>query len=61
MQLLKDVIDESVMGLTRTMVTREEQDKVPQRAPKKPKQLLQLGILIVDGLSTKSRLCPATK
>jgi len=28
MQLLKDVIDESVMGLTRTMVTREEQDKV---------------------------------
>jgi Protein of unknown function (DUF1640) len=29
MELLKDVIDESVMGLTRTMVTREEQDKVP--------------------------------
>lgn len=28
MQLLKDVIDESVLGLTRTMVTREEQDKV---------------------------------
>ena len=28
MQLLKDVIDESIMGLTRTMVTREEQDKV---------------------------------
>ena len=28
MELLKDVIDESVMGLTRTMVTREEQDKV---------------------------------
>jgi Protein of unknown function (DUF1640) len=30
MQLLKDVIDESIMGLTRTTVTREEQDKVPQ-------------------------------
>jgi Protein of unknown function (DUF1640) len=29
MQLLKDVIDESIMGLNRTMVTREEQDKVP--------------------------------
>lgn len=28
MQLLKDVIDESILGLTRTMVTREEQDKV---------------------------------
>jgi Protein of unknown function (DUF1640) len=28
MELLKDVIDESVLGLTRTMVTREEQDKV---------------------------------
>jgi Protein of unknown function (DUF1640) len=28
MQLLKDVIDESTLGLTRTMVTREEQDKV---------------------------------
>jgi hypothetical protein len=28
MELLKDVIDESVKGLTRTMVTREEQDKV---------------------------------
>lgn len=28
MELLKDVIDESVMGLTRTMVTHEEQDKV---------------------------------
>lgn len=28
MELLKDVIDESVMGLTHTMVTREEQDKV---------------------------------
>jgi len=33
MQLLKDVIDESVMGLTRTMVTREEQDKVPLPKP----------------------------
>jgi Protein of unknown function (DUF1640) len=28
-ELLKDVIDESILGLTRTMVTREEQDKVP--------------------------------
>src|ERR1700759_3324508 len=28
MGLLKDVIDESIMGLTRTMVTREEQEKV---------------------------------
>lgn len=28
MQLLKDVIDESILGLTRIMVTREEQDKV---------------------------------
>jgi Protein of unknown function (DUF1640) len=28
MELLKDVIDESVLGLTRTMVTRDEQDKV---------------------------------
>jgi len=28
MELLKDVIDESILGLTRTMVTREEQDKV---------------------------------
>jgi stress-induced morphogen len=28
MQLLKDVIDESILGLTRTTVTREEQDKV---------------------------------
>ena len=28
MQLLKDVIDECILGLTRTMVTREEQDKV---------------------------------
>ena len=29
MELLKNVIDESIHGLTRTMVTREEQDKVP--------------------------------
>lgn len=28
MELLKDVIDESMLGLNRTMVTREEQDKV---------------------------------
>ena len=28
LELLKDVIDESILGLTRTMVTREEQDKV---------------------------------
>jgi len=28
MELLKDVIDESILGLTRTMVTRDEQDKV---------------------------------
>jgi hypothetical protein len=28
MELLKDVIDESIMGLARTMVTRDEQDKV---------------------------------
>ena len=28
MELLKNVIDESILGLTRTMVTREEQDKV---------------------------------
>lgn len=33
MELLKDVIDESVMGLTRTMVTREEQDKVKSPHP----------------------------
>src|SRR5271170_8233908 len=36
MELLKDVIDESILGLTRTMVTREEQDKVappPERSP----------------------------
>jgi hypothetical protein len=33
MELLKDVIDESVMGLTRTMVTREEQDKVKSSHP----------------------------
>jgi len=33
MELLKDVIDESVMGLTRTMVTREEQDKVKSPLP----------------------------
>ena len=31
MELLKDVINESVLGLTRTMVTREEQDKVSSR------------------------------
>ena len=28
MELLKDVIDESILGLGRSMVTREEQDKV---------------------------------
>jgi DNA-binding transcriptional MerR regulator len=31
LELLKDVIDESILGLTRTMVTREEQDKVSSR------------------------------
>jgi len=36
MELLKDVIDESVMGLTRTMVTREEQDKVKSPHPFSP-------------------------
>src|SRR5436309_2259318 len=42
MSLLKDVIDESILGLTRTMVTRDEQDKVfhPShafdKAPKTP-------------------------
>src|SRR5579862_4436663 len=33
MELLKDVIDESILGLTRTMVTREEQDKVRSSPP----------------------------
>ena len=32
MQLLQDVIDESILGLSRSMVTREEQDKVPSRS-----------------------------
>lgn len=32
MQLLQDVIDESILGLSRSMVTREEQDKVPPRS-----------------------------
>jgi stress-induced morphogen len=45
MQLLKDVIDESILGLTRTMVTREEQDKV----------LCPQNKLMTDGVSTKSR------
>jgi hypothetical protein len=30
MELLRDVIDESIRGLSRTMITREEQDKVPR-------------------------------
>ena len=54
MELLKDVIDESVMGLTRTMVTREEQDKVPVRIVRK-------GVLIEGIISTKSRLRPTSK
>ena len=46
MELLKDVIDESVVGLTRTMVTREEQDKVALRRKNQE--------LIIDCLPTKS-------
>ena len=36
MGLLKDVIDESILGLTRTMVTREEQDKVAPPTERSP-------------------------
>jgi len=52
MELLKDVIDESILGLTRTMVTREEQDKVRSSPPTE----IDLG-----RLSTKSRLCTVEK
>jgi|SRR5262245_5209406 len=31
MELLKEAIEDSILGLTRTMVTREEQDKVSPR------------------------------
>ena len=52
MQLLKDVIDESIMGLTRTMVTREEQDKVSHIQP----QISSARVNMVGCISTKSRL-----
>lgn len=60
MQLLKDVIDESIIGLNRTMVTREEQDKVRQ-TNKQPPPTARFGVLTVDDVSTKSRLCTTEK
>jgi hypothetical protein len=55
MELLKDVIDESILGLARTMVTREEQDKVPRTISS------VLEILMLDCVSTESGLCTAEK
>jgi|SRR5277367_1559461 hypothetical protein len=58
MELLKDVIDESILGLTRTMVTREEQDKVPLPSC----LMLPLWrVLMLDCISTESGLCTAEK
>src|SRR5271154_7023706 len=59
MGLLKDVIDESILGLTRTMVTREEQDKV--FPPTRTISSTVLEILMLDCVSTESGLCTAEK
>lgn len=52
MELLKDVIDESILSLTRTMVTREEQDKVLSLSPLNlytSRSLLHCGVQVADG------------